>query len=41
MNDYKAQQILQLIFQKTYPKEQFWFYSEQDMYNDVLRILNS
>ena len=37
----KAQRILQLIFQKTYPKDQFGFYTEQMMYEDILRILLS
>ena len=37
----KAQRILQLIFQKTYPKDQFGFYTEQMMYEDILRILTN
>lgn len=35
----KAQQILQLIFDKTYPKDQLGFYTEEMMYQDILRIL--
>lgn len=41
MKEQQAKRILELIFSKTYPKDQFGFYTEQMMYEDILRILNS
>ena len=40
-NEQKILAILKLIFEKTMPKDQFGFYTEQDMYNDIARIINS
>lgn len=40
-NEQKIQAILNLIFQKTMPKDQFGFYTEQHMYQDIANIINS
>jgi len=40
-NEEKAMELCKLVFNKTMPNDQFGFYTEQDMYNDILRILNS
>lgn len=39
-NQEKVEQIFQLIVDKTYPKEQFGFYSESNLYQDIARIIN-
>lgn len=40
-NEDKALAIFRLIVEKTYPKEQFGFYTEQMMFDDILKILNN
>ena len=40
-SEQKAVEICELIFKHTMPKDQFGFYTEQDMFQDVLSILQS
>ena len=38
-NEQKASKLIDLIFRKTYPKEQFGFYTEEMLLQDIMRIL--
>lgn len=40
-NEQKIMEIVDLIIKKTMPKDQFGFYTEQNLCNDVARIINS
>jgi len=40
-NEQKVQAIYDLIAKNTYPKDQLGFYSEQDLWNDLTKILNT
>ncbi len=40
-NEQKAEQLVLLIVKNTYPKDQFGFYNENNLYQDILKILNS
>ncbi len=40
-NEQKAVKILKLIFDKTMPKDQFGFYTEEMLFQDVLKIISS
>ena len=39
-NEDKAWAIFRLIVEKTYPKEQFGFYTEEMMLEDIRKIIN-